>query len=94
MTLRGNTHAQNVGASILASIGHPEFVASSSVEYLDIAVGLANDLGSLGEKRKRLREDMEKSSLLDHRGYMREVEDLFREMVRNYGGGVGGAVVR
>ena len=102
VTLRGPTHAQNVGASILTSIGHPELIANSAKEYIDIAVKLAKGergkgRGGLGELRRRMRGDMERSELMDGAGYMKEMEGRFREMVRGHGGRRGrdeGSVVR
>ncbi|HVU25996.1 MAG TPA: tetratricopeptide repeat protein [Opitutus sp.] len=66
VTLCGDRHASRVGASLLTSIGHPEWIAEDWTDYTRIAAGLAADLPALAKISGGLRSDMEGSPLLDH----------------------------
>jgi predicted O-linked N-acetylglucosamine transferase (SPINDLY family) len=66
VTLAGDRHASRVGASLLASVGHPEWVASSAGDFARIAASLAADPERLRRLRSGLRGEMTRSPLLDH----------------------------
>jgi predicted O-linked N-acetylglucosamine transferase (SPINDLY family) len=66
VTLAGDRHAARVGASLLAAVGHPEWIASSPEDYARIAAGLAADRRRLAILRSDLRGAMRRSALLDH----------------------------
>jgi protein O-GlcNAc transferase len=84
ITLAGNTHASRVGMSLLTNIGLPELVATTSEEYLAIAVNLANDLTRLRSLRESLRDRMKKSTLMNTERFTANLESCYREMWRNY----------
>jgi predicted O-linked N-acetylglucosamine transferase (SPINDLY family) len=67
-----------VGASLLAAVGHPEWVASSPAEYAGIAAGLAADGDRLGALRSCLRAEMARSLLLDHAAQARNFGGALR----------------
>jgi predicted O-linked N-acetylglucosamine transferase (SPINDLY family) len=66
ISLRGDRHAARVGASLLNSLGHPEWVANSEAEYIEKAVRLASNRAVIASLRTRLRDEMNRSILLDH----------------------------
>jgi len=68
VTLQGNRHASRVSASILTAVGHPEWIAHQSEQYVAIARELANDPSQRARLRHALRDDLWKSPLLDHAG--------------------------
>jgi predicted O-linked N-acetylglucosamine transferase (SPINDLY family) len=72
------------GASILNAIGLSELVAASDAEYLQTATALATDRERLGALRRGLRDRMLRSALLDAAGFMRELEDAYRQVWREY----------
>jgi len=70
------------GASILGNVGLPDLVAESEEQYLEIAVALATDRPRLRGLQRGLRERMRASPLMDASGFMRELEDAYREAWR------------
>ena len=69
-----------IGASILTSLGHPEWIATSEEEYVEKAVALASDPQKLSTIRQNLRAEMEASPLMDHKGFVRELEGAYQAM--------------
>jgi predicted O-linked N-acetylglucosamine transferase (SPINDLY family) len=66
VTLAGEHHMSRVGASLLRAVGHPEWVASTRGDYVRIAAQLARDRPRLDASRATLRNEMQRSPLLDH----------------------------
>ena len=73
-----------IGASILTTLGHPEWIATSEEEYVEKTVALASDTKALAKIRGSLRKEMEASSLMDHTGFVLELERAYRAMWMNY----------
>ena len=69
-----------IGASILTSLGHPEWIATSEEEYVEKAVALASDPQKLSIIRQNLRAEMEASPLMDQKGFVRELEAAYQAM--------------
>jgi protein O-GlcNAc transferase len=84
VTLRGGCHAQNVGSTLCLAIGHPEFIANTVDEYIEIAVKLGKDPAALSSLRNQIRNDMERSILMDGKKYLEKLEAQFEEMVKHY----------
>ncbi len=84
VTLAGRTHASRVGVSLLTNVGVPELIARSPEEYVRIAVELAANQARLAELRRRLREKMRNSPLLDGPGYARKFEAALRGFWRKW----------
>jgi predicted O-linked N-acetylglucosamine transferase (SPINDLY family) len=68
VTLVGDRHMSRVGLSLLTSVGHAEWAATSPDDYVRIAKQLAIDPAQRAALRTQLREDLRRSSLLDHAG--------------------------
>ncbi len=66
ISLYGDRHSSRVGASLLNAVGHPEWIANSKEDYVQIAQRFAADLKKLDEIRSCLRAEMSASPLLDH----------------------------
>jgi predicted O-linked N-acetylglucosamine transferase (SPINDLY family) len=64
VSLRGDRHASRVGASLLAAVGHPEWVAASADDYVRTAAALAAERPA----RAAVRAALQGSPLLDHAG--------------------------
>lgn len=84
VTLSGRPSVGRLGAAILHGAGHPEWVAASEDEYVDIAVRLAQDREALAIVRADLRQDMEQSDLMDEPGFTRDIEKIYVEMFREW----------
>jgi len=82
VTLKDRPSVGRLGASIATHVGHGEWIAGSEDEYVEKAVALASDLDALAAIRAGLREEMERSPLMDGPGFARRVEAAYREMWR------------
>lgn len=79
-------HAHNVGATLLTAVGHPELIAYSKDEYVDVAVALASDLPRLEKIRRNLRREMMDSPLGRASEFVENVEAMFCDMWVERGG--------
>ena len=77
ITLRGDGHAHNVGVSLLTNTGHPEWVASTTDEYVQKAVDLASDVPALAAVRGRLRDEFLGGGVCRSDEFVGELEELF-----------------
>ena len=73
-----------IGSSILSTLGHSEWVATSEREYIQKAVNLASDIEKLNIIRNSLRKKMEQSPIMDHKGFVCELENTYETMWENY----------
>ena len=73
-----------IGASILTTLGHPEWIATSEQEYVEKAVALASDPHKLSTIRQTLRAEMEASPLMDQKGFVRELEEAYQAMWKKW----------
>ena len=80
VTLAGRPSVGRLGTSILIGAGHPEWIAQTEGEYVEIAVTLSSDLPRLAALRAGLRDQMRASALMDEAGFARKVEAAYREM--------------
>ena len=82
VTLAGRPSVGRLGSSILTGSGHPEWIAKSEEEYVEIAVALASDLDALARTRSGLRDELENGPLMDESGFARRVEAAYRDMFK------------
>ncbi len=84
LSLRGETFASRVGASLLTAVGLPELICDSIDAYVDKAVALATD----ADERLRLREHLDTqgraSPLFDTAATTRALELAYHEMADQY----------
>ena len=73
-----------IGSSILSTLGHGEWVATSEDEYIQKAVNLASDFKKLNTIRGSLRKEMEQSPIMDHKGFVKKLEKVYKQMWENY----------
>jgi protein O-GlcNAc transferase len=79
VTRAGDVHMARVGASLLHAAGLDALVARGARDYVDRAVALARDEARRRELRATLRERLAASALLDHAGFTRKLERVYRE---------------
>ena len=84
ITLAGDRYASRVTATILNSIGHPEWIARSEAEYIDKVVALARDVDQRQAFRPGQREQMASSPLCDARGLTMLLENAYFEMFERW----------
>jgi protein O-GlcNAc transferase len=84
ITLAGDGLASRMGVMLAATVGHPEWIATSPDEYVERAVALAADRAALGRLRASLRNELARSALMDASGVTRKLEDAYREAWRRW----------
>lgn len=80
VTLRGESHAGRVTASVLTAAGLGNLVAGSPEEYAKLAADLARDEGRRASLRSGLRAQLAGSPLCDAAGYAARIEAAYRSM--------------
>lgn len=80
ITKAGGTHGARFSASILENAGLSQLVACGEMEYVRKAVELAHAPDILRRLHRDLRARMEASPLMDAKRYMRDLEDIYREI--------------
>ena len=80
ITRYSDRHSTRFGYSILQNIGIGELAAGSVEEYIEKAVAVARDRELLEYLHQSLRRMMEKSPVMDMKGYMKEIEERYREI--------------
>ncbi len=84
ISLRGRHCVSRSGLSILNAMGLGELVASTPEQYVEIALGLANDIERLEQLRAGLRARFEQSPLRDEKRFAANFEELLRTAWRRY----------
>jgi len=82
VTAPGSRPSSRSTASILSTVGLPEWIASSPEDYARLAVESARDEARLVELRKSLRERLRQSLLMDEERFVRDLEAAYRQMWR------------
>ncbi len=80
ITLAGRPSVGRLGCSILQAVGHPEWIAQTEDEYIELAVALAKDYNNLAQHRATLRQKMQQSPLMDEIGFTQKVENAYHQM--------------
>ena len=73
-------HSTRFAYSILQNVGVGELATDSLEGYIERAVAVAKDWELLEYLHRNLRSMMEKSPVMDAKGYMREIEARYREI--------------
>ena len=81
LTLKGDTFAGRVAASLLHAVGLPELVTESLEEYETLALRLARDKELLAQLRQKLRENISGAPLFDADRFRRHLEQAYMTMV-------------
>jgi protein O-GlcNAc transferase len=82
VTAPGTRPSSRSTASILATAGLPEWIASSHEDYVRLAVEYARDEARLAGLRRSLRDRLRGSPLMDEPGFARDLENAYRGMWR------------
>ncbi|MDG0801183.1 tetratricopeptide repeat protein [Pectobacterium polaris] len=84
VTLPGPTFAGRHSASHLVNAGMPELVANDWENYINIAVGMANDVDSLSVIRQHLRDILLASPVCDGKRFAKNFSDAMRAVWQRY----------
>ena len=80
ITLRWPTIAGRISASILTTLGLPDWIAETQKEYVKLAIQKASDLQSQAKLRQQLRGFFTSSVIGDQAAYARVVEKEYRQL--------------
>ena len=80
VALAGDRMASRMTASMLDAIGHPEWIARSESEYIDMAVSLGRDVELRKTLRAGQRDRMAASPLCNAQDLAKSLEDAYLEM--------------
>ena len=80
VTLRGRTHAANVGVSLLGAVGLDHLAAEDDAGYVEAARALAADVGALQALRKGMRARLSASPLYDAPRFVGKLEETLRAL--------------
>lgn len=81
VSLYGERRSSRFGLSILTNAGVGELAVPTVKEYIERAVALANDWELLDVLHKNLRTMLENSPAMDAKGYVREIEGKYKEIL-------------
>lgn len=84
VSLAGDRPAARMGASLLQTAGHPEWVASDAAQFVAIASDLASDAPRLARLREQQRDQLRASALLDGAGLAAEVGQQLRTLFEDW----------
>jgi predicted O-linked N-acetylglucosamine transferase (SPINDLY family) len=74
----GSSAITRQGLALLSQVGLEDLVATTPENYVELAVGLAHDLPRLRALRAGLRNQLERSPLMDVTGFTRSLEAAYR----------------
>jgi len=80
VTLAGRTHLSRVGVALLHAVGLDDLVVDSPDMYIATAARLAANTIRLANLRRSLRGTMERSTLMAHTAFTRQLEAAFISM--------------
>ncbi|MBX3377073.1 MAG: tetratricopeptide repeat protein [Phycisphaeraceae bacterium] len=80
VSLRGDRHVARVSSAILTNLGHPELIAQSQDQYIDIATSIAADPARLRLYRDTLRARLLASSLADGPAFAARLSGALRSI--------------
>lgn len=84
VTLAGTRSVSRSAASLLATIGLPEWIADSPEAYVDRAAAFAADRSLLAALRATLRQRMRASPLMDEPRFVHDLEAAYRQVWRTW----------
>ncbi|MDH5512939.1 MAG: tetratricopeptide repeat protein, partial [Gammaproteobacteria bacterium] len=84
VTHYGQTHVSRVGLSLLASVGLEELAGGSHEEFVARAVSLAQAPDRMRAMRAALRDRFLSSPVCDARGFVRGLEEAYRQLWRSW----------
>lgn len=73
-----------IGSSVLVAANHPEWIATTEMEYAQKAVMLAHDVERLVYLREHLREELQASPAMNEPAFARSMEKAYRQMWQLY----------
>jgi predicted O-linked N-acetylglucosamine transferase (SPINDLY family) len=84
ITMRGDTFANRVAASIVSAAGLAECITSTPEQYTALAITLGNNPNQLAKLKHKLEHNREQCALFDTPLYVKHLEQAFQQMWINH----------
>jgi predicted O-linked N-acetylglucosamine transferase (SPINDLY family) len=84
VTLASSRPVGRIGTSLMTNLGLPQWVAKDEQDYENKAVGFALDFLGLEKLRDGMRSRMQKSPVMDEKGFAQDVETAFNNMWKTW----------
>jgi protein O-GlcNAc transferase len=80
ITLAGQTHRSRIGATLLSSVGHREWIAGNSEEFMRLGISLVSDPEHMKNIRRHLRHQLRAGPITDGQGFTRGYEIALQQI--------------
>ena len=88
MTLKGNSFASRVAASLLNTINLNELITTNIEDYKKLAIKLYNEKSYLDEIKKKIFINKKNSNLFKAEVYTKNIEKAYKKVHQNYRDGL------
>jgi predicted O-linked N-acetylglucosamine transferase (SPINDLY family) len=85
VSLAGRSPASRCGRTILTNAGLPELATGRGEDFVETACALAGDRERLADLKARLPAMLRRSPIMDERGFVTDLEALYRKMWMGFG---------
>ena len=84
LTLKGNSFASRVAASLLNTIKLNELITTNIEDYKKLAIKIYNEKVYLGEIKKKIAINKKNSNLFKAEIYTKNIERAYKKVYQNY----------
>ena len=84
MTLKGNSFASRVAASLLSAISLNELIVTNIEDYKNLAIKIYNEKNYLDEIKKKIAINKKESNLFKIEIYTKNIERAYKKVYQNY----------
>ena len=88
MTLKGNSFASRVAASLLNTISLDELIVTNIEDYKKLAIKIYNEKSYLNEIKKKININKKDSNLFKTEIYTKNIERAYKKVHQNYLDGI------
>ena len=82
ITMRGNSFASRVAASILSSINMSELITENINDYENLAIELGNNKFKLNEIKKNMIRNVKKSNFFNSEIFTKDLESIYKDLIK------------
>ena len=82
ITMRGNSFASRVAASILSSINMSELITENINDYENLAIELGNNKFKLNEIKKNMIRNIKKSNFFNSEIFTKDLESIYKDLIK------------
>jgi predicted O-linked N-acetylglucosamine transferase (SPINDLY family) len=82
ITMKGNSFASRVAASILSSINMSELITDNIDDYENLAIELGNNKFKLNEIKENMIGNVQKSNFFNSEIFTKELESIYKDLIK------------